>query len=65
MIMASQNEATEKTRILQEKNNQVNNIYSFIHSKISNQAYKVNPNVGPLFSSILKIMQFCRRDEPS
>ena len=46
--MASQNEATEKTRILQEKNNQVNNIYSFIHSKISsNQAYKVNPNVGP------------------
>ena len=54
MIMASQNEATEKTRILQEKNNQVNNIYSFIHSKISNQAYKVNPNVGPCLAQSLK-----------
>lgn len=44
--MASQNGATEKTRILQEKNNQVNNIYHiflFIHSKISNQANKVDP----------------------
>ena len=51
--MASQNGATEKTRILQEKNNQVNNIYSFIHSKISNQAYKVNPNAGPCLAQSL------------
>ena len=52
--MASQNEATEKTRILQEKNNQVNNIYSFIHSKISNQVNKVNPNTGPCLAQSLK-----------